>query len=129
MAVGAVEMTSLLLALAGGWAEAPTFAHALAESFPLLRSHVLTALGHALGYATADIGATRTVPSKSAEEDPAQHQNPKRLPEGDLAPAEERRQQPIPQLQHYFAADGDKQQDPQNRQRSNQNQFQCPSHV
>jgi hypothetical protein len=46
--------------------------------------------------------------SKSAEEDPAQRQDSKRLPEGNLAEAEERRQQPIPQLHHYFAADGDK---------------------
>ena len=45
--------------------------------------------------------------SKSAEEDPAQRQKSKRLPEGDLAPAEERRQQPIPQLPHDLAADED----------------------
>lgn len=99
-----IAYCSLLLALAGGWAEAPTFAHALPESFPLFRRHVLTALLHA----TAEIGATGTVQSKSAEEDPAQQQNPKRLPEGNWAPAEELRQQPIPQLQHYFAADDDK---------------------
>src|SRR5258707_4117336 len=95
---------SLLLALAGGWAEAPTFAHALRESFPLFRCHVLAALFHTM----AETGVTGTVQSKSAEEDPAQQQNPKRLPEGNRAPAEELRQQPIPQLQHYFAADDDK---------------------
>src|SRR5437899_4309345 len=115
-------MGSLPLALAGGWAEAATSAHALPESFPLLRGHVLPALGHALshalGHATAETGATGTVESKSTEENPAQRQDPQRLPEGNLAPAEDRRQQPIPQLQHYFAADGDKQQEPQNRQRS-----------
>src|SRR6266852_7274946 len=125
MAMGAVEMASLPLVLARRCTEAEAFAHALPESFPLFRGHVLAALFHA----TAEIGATGTVRSPSAEKDSAQHQDPKRLPEGDQAPAEERRQQPIPQMQHYFAADGDKQQDPQNRQRSNQNQFQCPSHV
>ena len=80
MASGAVDMASLLLALAGGWAEAETLAHALPESFPLLRGHVLAALFHA----TADIVANGTVPSGSTEKDPAQRQNPKRLPEGDL---------------------------------------------
>ena len=85
-------------------AEAEAFAHALPESFPLFRRHVLAALFHA----TAETGATGSVPSKSAEEDPAQRQKSKRLPEGDLAPAEERRQQPIPQVQHYFAADDGK---------------------
>src|ERR1700739_2855829 len=94
---------SLLLALAGGWAEAETFAHALTESVALLGGHVSTALFHA----TAEIGATGAVRSESAEEDAAQYQDSKRLPESDLAPAEERRQQPVPKLQHYFAADGD----------------------
>src|ERR1700720_2583537 len=97
-------MPSLPLVFAGGWAEAEAFAHALPESFPLLRGHVLAALFHA----TPAIGATGTVGSPSAEKDAAQHQKPKGLPEGDLVPAEERRQQPIPQVQHYFAADGDK---------------------
>jgi hypothetical protein len=46
-------------------------ARALPESFPLLRGHVLPALGQA----TAEIGAMETVVSKSAEEDPAQRQN------------------------------------------------------
>src|SRR5207253_10584085 len=73
-----VEMTSLLLALAGGWTEAEAFAYPLPEPFPLLRGHVLTALSHA----PAEIGATGTVPSMSAEEDTAQDQNSKGLPEG-----------------------------------------------
>src|ERR1039457_7250753 len=97
-------MASLPLALAGGWAEAATFSHALPESFPLLRSHVL--------------GARETTASKSAEEDPAQRQNSKGLPEGNLAPAEDGRQQPIPQLPHYSAAGGDKQQESADRQGS-----------
>src|SRR5450756_2079854 len=77
-ALGAVDTASLLLALAGGWVEAATSAQALPESFPLLRGHVLRALGYALGHAlfhaTAEIRATGTVPSTSAEEDPAQRQ-------------------------------------------------------
>src|ERR1035437_1390946 len=105
--LSAVDMASLPLALAGGGAEAATFSHALPESFALLGGHVL--------------GARETVASKSAEEDPAQRQNPKALPEGNLAPAEDRRQQPIPQLHHYFAAEGDKQKKRQNRQRSQEN--------
>src|SRR5713226_7219363 len=125
-ATGAREFHLLPLALAGGRAEAPAFTHALPEPFALLRGHVRAALGHALGhalfYATAKMGATGTVPSKSADEDPAQQQESQRLPEGNLAPAEERRQQPVPQVQHYFAADDDKEQHPQNRQRSYENQ-------
>ena len=40
--------------------------------------------------------------SESAEQDPAQRQNSERLPESNLAPAEERRQQPVPQLHARF---------------------------
>ncbi len=46
IALGAVEMASLPLALVCGWAEAEAFAHALPKSLPLLRRHVLAALGH-----------------------------------------------------------------------------------
>src|SRR5271157_197635 len=113
------EMASLRLVLAGGRAEAEAFAHALPESFPLFGRHVLATLFHA----AAETGATGTVPSQSAEEDPAQRQQSQRLPKGDLAPAEERRQQPIPEVQHYFAADEDKEQQRQDRQRSNENPF------
>src|SRR6267154_1414575 len=88
------DTASLLLALVGGWAEAEAFAHALAELFPLLRGHVVAALPHAL----AETGAAGTVPSMSAEQDAAQRQEAERLPEGDLAPAKERRQQPIPKV-------------------------------
>src|SRR6266850_7486524 len=114
----AADAASWPLALGGGWAEAEAFAHALPESFPLLRGQVVTALIHA----PADIGAAGTVQPESAEEDAAQRQKSQRLPEGDLAPAEERRHQPIPQVQHYFAADGDEEQHRQNRQRGNENQ-------
>src|SRR2546430_12622294 len=69
-------MAPLPLALAGGWADAARCAYALPESFPLLRGHLLPALGHT----TAEIGAIETAVSKSAEEDPAQRQNSNGLP-------------------------------------------------
>src|SRR5579863_9914648 len=116
---------SLRLALGGGWAAAPTFVHPLPESFPLLRGHVFTTSFHA----TTEIRAAVTVPSQSAEEDTAQHQDPHPLPEGDLAPPEKRRQQPIPKVQHDFAADGDKCHHPQDRQRSNENHFPFSTHI
>ena len=61
----------------------------------------------------------------AAEEDAAQRQKSQGLPEGDLAPAEQRRQQPIPQAQDYFAADEDKQDHRQDGQRSKENPFLC----
>jgi hypothetical protein len=75
----------------------------------------------------AHAGATGTVKPGSAEEDPAQRQDSERLPEGDSGPAEERRQQPVPQLPHDLAADGDEQQACENYQRCQENPF--PSHV
>src|SRR5439155_10718032 len=102
--------------LAGGRTEAATSEHALPESFPLLGGHALPALGHA----TAEMRTTKTTASISAEADPTQRQKTQRLPEGDRAPAEERRQQPVPQEQHDFAADEGEQQHPQNRQGSDE---------
>src|SRR5207244_5136553 len=87
---------SLPLALAGGCAEAATSPHALPESFPLLRRHVLHALFNALGDATTDTRAREAAASKSAEEDSTQRQKRKRLPEGNLPPAEKRRHHPVP---------------------------------
>src|SRR5947209_159582 len=113
------DAASLLLALARGCAEAPTRARALPKPFPLFRGHVSATLFHA----TTHIGASGTAPSQSAKEDSAQRQDSKRLPEGNLAPAEERRQQPIPQVLHYFAANKDKERHPQNCQRRHPNQF------
>src|SRR5580704_6618543 len=115
---------SLRLALGGGRA-APTFAHPLPKSFPVLGGHVFTASFHA----ATEIGATVTVPSQSAKEHAAQHQDSQRLPEGNLSPSKERRQQPIPKVQHDFAANGDKCQHPQNRQRSNENHFPFSIHI
>src|SRR5712691_12569384 len=68
---GSREFHLLPLALAGGWAKTATSAPALPRSFPLLRGHLLPTLGHAVGHAlfhaTADTGATGTVPAKSAD--------------------------------------------------------------
>ena len=49
----------------------------------------------------------------ASEEYPAERQNSNSLPEGNLPPPEERRQQPVPQMHHDFAADEDKERDPQ----------------
>src|SRR5438552_2162608 len=107
------------------WAAASP--QALAELLALLGCHFLPALVHALPntlvYSSPHIGARRAMTTPSAEEDAAQRQKSKGLPEGDLAPAEQRRQQPIPKVQHYFAANGNKYRDRQNRQRGNENPF------
>jgi hypothetical protein len=97
------EISLLTFALAGGWAEAPTCAYALPESFPLFGAHISAALFHV--HATAKIGAAGAVPSESAKQNSAQSQKTKRLPESDLAPAEERRQQPVPEMHYQLAAD------------------------
>ena len=67
-------------------------------------------VSHPIGHATAEIGATGTVGSQSAEQDPAQHKDSKRLPESNQAPAEQRRQKPIPQVHYDLAADVNKNQ-------------------
>src|SRR5208283_2836073 len=92
---------SRLLALARRSVEAAASAHALPEFFALLGRHALPALGHA----TAGVGAVPPPATHAAEEDPAQGQHPNRLPEGEKAPDEERRQQTIPQMHHQLAAD------------------------
>src|SRR5208337_2186281 len=112
-------MASLPRAFRSGWAETAMFAHALPELFPLFRRHGLPPLS----LAAAELGATSTVASQSAEKNPAQCQHSKCLPEGKLVPAEKRRQQPVPQLLHYFAAEGDEQQNPQYRQWGQVNPF------
>jgi hypothetical protein len=40
----------------------------------------------------------------ASEQNPAESQQSDSLPEGNLPPSEQRRQQPVPQLQHDFAA-------------------------
>src|SRR5713226_7451062 len=123
-----VEMASLLLGFAGWRSKASaTRAPTLAELFALLGRHLLPALVHPLPNtlidSPSDIGARKAMGTPASEEDPAQRQKSQRLPERDLPPAEERRQQPIPQVQHDFAADGDKYRDRQDRQRSKDNPF------
>jgi hypothetical protein len=61
------------------------------------------------------------VASQAAEEDPAQRQKSKRLPEGNLAPAEERRQQPIPQKHYDSAADSHEEKKTQQSYRGQEN--------
>ena len=121
---------SLPPALAAGHVKPAALAHALTESLPLLRRHgvppIAHAIGEAIGHAAADVRSAGAMPSKSAEEDPAEQQNSQRLPEGNLANAEDRRQQPVPQLQDDFAADGDEHHHPQERQRRDEDPF--PSH-
>jgi hypothetical protein len=51
----------------------------------------------------------------ASEEYPAQRQNSNGLPEGKLAEAEERWQQPVPQVEYDFAADEDKERYSRNR--------------
>ena len=112
-ASGAVGMASLLLGI-GGWRfkASATRAPTLAEFLALLGCHPLPALVHSLPNTLIDspphMGARSAVTAPTAEEDAAQRQKSQGLPEGELAPAEQRRQQPIPQVQHYFAADEDK---------------------
>jgi hypothetical protein len=80
-------------------------------------------------YAAAKVGTTGTVPSMTTEENPAQHQNSQPLPEGNLAPAEEHRQQPVPQVHDYFTADEDEKRYSQKRQRRNPKQSFSSAHV
>jgi len=63
----------------------------------------------------------KTTTTKAAEQDPAESEQSESLPEGDLLPSEQRRQQPVPQEPHDFAANGDEEQHPQNRQWSQDN--------
>src|SRR5664279_4698914 len=103
--------------------EAEPFAHALPELFPLFRGPGVATIFHA----APETGVARAAQSESTEKNAAQRQKAKRLPEGNLAPAEERRKQPIPEVQHQFAADKEEQEYSKNRQRSNEDKF--PFHV
>jgi hypothetical protein len=51
--------------------------------------------------------------TKVSEENPAEYQQSESLPEGNLLPSEEHRQQPIPQMHHHFAANPDENRDRQ----------------
>src|SRR6266403_604948 len=107
------KMALLPLGISGwGFKARATRAPTLAGLLALLGCHLPPALVHSLPNTLVDsspnIGARRAMTAPSAEEDAAQRQKSQGLPEGDLAPAKERRQQPIPQVQHQFAAEEDK---------------------
>jgi hypothetical protein len=91
----------------------------MAELFALRGGHVLPTLPHS----PPGVGTRTTVETESAEEDTAQRQESKRLPEIDLVKAEEGRQQPIPKLSHDHAAEGDEQQESHEDQRSQEKPF------
>jgi hypothetical protein len=67
--------------------EATTSPHTLPEFLALLGRHASPALRHA----PAEPRTAEPPAPNAPEQDPAQRQNPKRLPEGDQAPAEQRR--------------------------------------
>jgi hypothetical protein len=64
--------------------------------------------------------------TEASEQNPAESQQSDSLPEGDLPPSEQRRQQPIPQMHHYFAANRNESHHRQDRKWGYPNQF--PSH-
>jgi hypothetical protein len=51
--------------------------------------------------------------AKASEQNPAESQQSDSLPERNLPPSEQRRQQPVPQMQHHFAANRDENHDHQ----------------
>jgi hypothetical protein len=119
-------MALVFLGLGSWGADAEMFEHALAEAFALFGGHAAAAVVCAI----PETVAAGTVPTKSAEEDAAEREESHGLPEGDLPPAEERRQQPVPQVQHDLATDEDKDQHSKNREWNNENQFyQSSGHV
>src|SRR5471030_1332299 len=91
----------------------PPIMNRLAESSPLLGRHLVPALGHS----PPKIGPMHATTMKASEQNPAESQEAESLPEGDLLPAKQSRKQPVPQMQHHFAADGHENRDPQDRQR------------
>jgi hypothetical protein len=60
--------------------------------------------------------------TQASEQNPAESQQSDSLPEGNLPPSEQRRQQPIPQMQHHFAANPREHHHPKDRQWSYPNQ-------
>src|SRR5215469_13337366 len=104
----------LCLSLAAGRAEAIAFIHRFPDPFPLLGRHIPTSSAE-----TAAAGAARPAMPQSTKQNPAQRQQPQRLPEGKHSPAKQRWQQPVPEAHHHFATDESKHKDSNNRQRSN----------
>src|SRR5258708_16865995 len=86
----------------------------LADSLPLLRRHLLPALGqslthsltHSIAHSTSRMGAMRATATKTkaSEQNPAESQQAESLPESDLPQSEQHRRQPVPQQHHYSAA-------------------------
>src|SRR6266850_2556251 len=97
----------LLLTLASGGAEAAARAPTLAELLALLGCHPPPALVYALVYAPPHIGALTAMTTQASEQNPAESQQSDSLPEGNLPPPEQRRQQPVPEMHDKFAANPD----------------------
>src|SRR5437870_8616752 len=89
----------------------------LADSFPFLRRHRLTALTHS----PSRIGAMRATHThtKVSEQNPAESEQSESLPEANLPPSEQRRQIPVPQMHHHFATNPDENRHPQWRRQKN----------
>src|ERR1039457_5989902 len=84
-------------------AEALVCCYGTAKLFPLLRRHVPAA-----PVEVAAAFAARCTMAQTTKQNPAQCQQSQRLPETKRPPAEQWRQQPIPQVHHHFAAYEDK---------------------
>src|SRR5205814_3599097 len=101
------------------WAAASP--QALAELLALLGRHALPALVHSLPNALIDspphLGARRDTHTQVSEQNPAKSEQSDGLPEGNLPPSEHRRQVPVPQMHHHFAADPDENRHRHARQR------------
>jgi len=78
---------------------AAALAHALAKFFALIGGHLLPALVHA----SSPMHRTPWPAAETAEQDPAQHQQAERLPEGDGSQSEQSGHQPIPQAHGHQA--------------------------
>jgi hypothetical protein len=85
----------------------------LTQSLAFLGRHlikaVIDALAHTAAYLfdrrLARMAATSAAAPETAEQNPAQGEQAKRLPEGDRPQSEQLRRQPIPQKHYYSAAD------------------------
>src|SRR5437660_6499606 len=98
---------------------AATYPQALAELLALLGRHSLPAFGDS----PPKIGAMKATTTNPSEQKPAQSQQSDSLPEGNLPPYEQHREQPVPQMHHQFAANCDEDRHPYDRQWCYPNQF------
>ncbi len=83
--------------LAGRWSEPVPLLHRSPKFLPLLGTHV-----PASPAPSAPAMPSRPPMPQSSEQNPAQRQQSQRLPEAQRPPAEERRQQPVPQVHHHL---------------------------